>query len=220
MRRYVFSDEAGDFDFSRKPNVSRYFIVCAVSMETCDGGLDLLKLRREMLWRGDPVDGAFHASVEKRSVRDQVFKLMAGMNFKVYAQIMEKSKAQPKTRVTRERFYQYAWYYLFKYGARRIVPKDTTEVMITAASIGTKKGQQLFTDAVEDVLGQTLHLKADKVRTVFCSAESDPCLQIADYCTWAIQRKWERGDSAAYDMIASKIEYEYDLWGHGTTHFY
>jgi hypothetical protein len=27
---------------------------------------------------------------------------------------------------------------------------------------------------------------------------SDPCLQVADYCTWAIQRKWERGDERSH----------------------
>lgn len=28
-RRFIFADEAGEFEFAREPNVSRYFIVCA-----------------------------------------------------------------------------------------------------------------------------------------------------------------------------------------------
>jgi len=45
-------------------------------------------------------------------------------------------------------------------------------------------------------------------------------LQIADYCTWAIQRKWERTDAKSYNIIKDRITYEYDLWGHGTKHYY
>jgi len=50
--------------------------------------------------------------------------------------------------------------------------------------------------------------------------ESDPCLQVADYCVWAIQRKWERDDSRSYDLIKDKIESEFDVWSIGSTHYY
>jgi hypothetical protein len=50
--------------------------------------------------------------------------------------------------------------------------------------------------------------------------ESDPCLQVADYCTWAIQRKWERNDNRSYDLISGKLESEYDVWAIGRTYHY
>lgn len=56
--------------------------------------------------------------------------------------------------------------------------------------------------------------------TDFCPASADPCLQVADYCAWAIQRKWERDDPRSYDLISDRITYEYDLWSHGNTHHY
>jgi len=49
---------------------------------------------------------------------------------------------------------------------------------------------------------------------------ADPCLQIADYCAWAIQRKWERQDLRSYDLIRAKIRSEYDLWAKGTDYYY
>jgi hypothetical protein len=49
---------------------------------------------------------------------------------------------------------------------------------------------------------------------------SDPCLQVADYCTWAIQRKWEREDLRSYALIASKIRSEYDVWQRGQVRYY
>jgi hypothetical protein len=45
-------------------------------------------------------------------------------------------------------------------------------------------------------------------------------LQVADYCAWAIMRKWERGDTRSYDMIKDRVTYEYDVWEKGTDHHY
>ena len=54
----------------------------------------------------------------------------------------------------------------------------------------------------------------------FWPSNSDPCLQIADYCTWAIQRKWEKNDSRSYDLIKDKIVSEYDIFRFGSTYYY
>lgn len=217
MNRFLFADEAGDFDFSRKHNVSRYYIICAVTMDDCEVGHELLRLRRKLAWDGYPLGDYFHASTDKQKVRDAVFDLISQYNFNIYAKILEKSKAQPQTRTTNHRFYHYGWFYLLRYAAPKIFDPNT-ELLITTASVGTKRGQAYFTSAVNDVV-QQIAIK-NEWQTYFCPASSDPCLQVADYCTWAIQRKWERGDTKSYGLIAPKIRYEYDLWGKGTRHYY
>lgn len=131
--------------------------------------------------------------------------------------IMEKLKAQRQVRVTPARFYQYGWFYHFKHAiARHVRRRD--ELLITAASVKTKKAQGVFTNAVNDVVQQ--HIDRSQWRTSFCPCACDPCLQIADYCTWAIRRKWELTDARSYNLIRDRITYEYDLWDHGTCHFY
>src|SRR5271156_2186882 len=113
--------------------------------------------------------------------------------------------------------HKYGWFYHFKFGMRNHIGVHQ-ELMITAASIGTKRSQTEFTDAVNDVVHQTI--KRQQWATSFWPAHADPCLQLADYCTWAIQRKWERGDARSYDLIKSRITYEFELWKKGTTHYY
>ena len=216
-RRYIFADESGDFTFARGYNISKYFIVCTVTMGDCDAAHTLLALRRDMAWRKMPLKDYFHATIDVQPIRDEVFAAIKNHTFKVQATIMEKSKAQPQVKQTASRFYKYGWLYHFRHSiAPYITPDD--EVMITTASIGTKKAQGVFTDAVNDVIQQSL--SRQKWATYFCSSASDPCLQLTDYCTWAIQRKWERGDSRAFDVIKDRITYEYDLWRHGTMHYY
>lgn len=216
---YVFADEAGDFTFERSPKASRYFIACAVAMEDCDVGLELLRIRRELAWSDAPIGDQFHASEDKQVVRDRVFQVIADSKIRVFAQVLEKSKAQPQIRSSKHRFYQHAWYYLFRFTMPRIV-NDSQRLMVTTASIGTKKGQAVFSEAVKDVLGQTVRLPVDRVKMAFWPAVCDPCLQVTDYCTWAIQRKWERNDLRSHALIASKIEYEFDTWSHGIVHHY
>lgn len=71
---------------------------------------------------------------------------------------------------------------------------------------------------LDDVMRQTI--KAARWAVEFRPSYCDPCLQVADYCAWAIQRKWERADTRSYDMIKHMITREYDLWSHGTKLYY
>jgi len=48
--QFIFTDEAGCFTFSREPNVSRYFILCTITMDECSVGTDLFELRRRLAW--------------------------------------------------------------------------------------------------------------------------------------------------------------------------
>ena len=216
-RRFIFADESGDFTFAKGNNISRYFIVCTVTMHSCKIGDDLLALRRDLAWNQAPLGDYFHASTDAQVTRDAVYGLIKQYDFSIQANIMEKSKAQPQVRATHQKFYKYGWLYLFRHGIADTITADD-ELMITTASVKTKKAQGAFTDAVNDVIQQ--HLPRSQWRTSFCPCGCDPCLQVADYCTWAIQRKWERDDARSYKLIQDRISYEYDLWAHGRHHYY
>lgn len=217
-RLHVFADEAGTFDFRLGPNISRYFIVCTAVMPSFEVANDLLALRREIAWANDPLGEYFHATTDKNAVKDRVYEAILKHDFTIQATIMEKRKSAPKIRPTNHRYYQYGWYYHFKYGMPKTLAA-CTELHITAASVSTKAGQVSFTDAVRDVVNQT-EGKKRKTRTSFWPCGTDPCLQVADYCTWAVQRKWEKRDSKYYDLIKDRITYEYDMFQKGSTYYY
>lgn len=216
--KFIFADEAGCFTFEKKQGASKHFVLCTVALDSCDVGTDLIQLRRDLAWRGDVELGDyFHACTDAQVVRDAVFEAIKGHKFTIQATIMEKTKAQPVVRVDRPRFYKIGWYFHFKHGIVKLLTPEN-EALITAASIGTKKERLSFETAVDDVMRQTV--RAKRWATDFWPAQADPCLQVADYCAWAIQRKWEMGDVRSYDLIKDRITYEYDLWRHGTTHYY
>ena len=157
-----------------------------------------------------------HLRDNRQAVRDEVFKAITKRPFSIQATIMEKSKAMPHVRSSKPRFYQYGYFYHFKHGASKQLPKDS-EALVTTASLGTRKERTAFEGAVDDVMFQTN--KAKKWKTDFIPCHADPCLQVADYCAWAVQRKWESDgkDVRSYDLIKDRLTYEYDLWSHGTS---
>ena len=219
-RLHVFADEAGTFDFRSGPNISNYFIVCTVVMPSCDAAAGLLNLRRKLAWEGREVGHFFHASEDRQNIRDEVFQEIIRHQFTIQATIMEKRKARPHIRSTNDLFYKHGWFQHFRWGMTEPL-RESTEVHVTAASVATKKAQVGFEDAVRDVLRQTGGKKT--VKPSFWKSETDPCLQIADYCTWAIQRKWEKKDTRSYEIIEiieERITYEYDVFKKGTDYYY
>lgn len=216
-RKYIFADESGNFDFSSGLGASKYFILTTVTAPDCSLGDGLLRLRRDLAWKGVGLDTDFHATTDLQAVRDEVFKVLQAHDFRIDATILEKAKAKPSIRPTQERFYQMAWFLHMKYVAPRVVSSGDG-LLVIGASVGTKKRRAAFHSAVRDVIQQVSPTTAFQVAS--WDGVSDPCLQAADYCAWALQRKWEGGDDRSYRLIAPKIRSEFDVFKLGTTRYY
>jgi hypothetical protein len=214
---YLFADESGNFDFSRRSGATRYFILTAISLRDCAAvNTQFHELRHQMAWEGHDHPGPFHAAQDPGPVRNRVFGLIEALDLRVDSVIVEKAKAMPHLRATDETFYQHVWFYLMQYVASRL---PCEELLVVTASLGTKKKKRLaFYDTVRQVIRQVS--KSARHKTACWDASSDSCLQVADYCGWAIQRKWEMSDLGAYSRIATKIRSEYDLFARGKRLYY
>ena len=98
------------------------------------------------------------------------------------------------------------------------VSSASDELLVVAASIGNRREQAAYLTEVRDVMNQTS--PTTDVKVAMWPASSDPCLQVADYCSWAIFRKWERSDASLYELIHDKIASEHDLFEEGDTYYY
>ncbi|MCA9876525.1 MAG: DUF3800 domain-containing protein [Thermomicrobiales bacterium] len=210
-RTFLFVDEAGNFDFSSKG--SKYFILTSVALDGCTVGDELLELRRTLVWEGMELADAFHTTTDMQTVRDRVFALLHERRFRIDTTIFEKRKTRP-SRQSEQGMYELAWYLHMQYVAPRIANADD-ELMVVGASISTNRRRATFASAVAKVVAQTV--RAATVRTAHRPASTDPCLQVADYCCWAIQRKWERDDPRSYVLIQDTIRSEFEPFGIGRT---
>jgi hypothetical protein len=219
---YVFGDESGQLDFN--PRTSRYFILTTIVVRDCRIFDQLLTLRRELAWEGLPCHPEFHATDELQPIRERVFQALQQLDFRVDATIFEKRKARPDLYTTADKFYRHAWFYHFKFLARGVVRDRKSRLLVVPATLGDrKKKQELFSEAVRDVVRQTAHVR--EWRCAFWRARTDPCLWAVDYCSWAIQRKWEHTwngapDDRSYRLIEEKIGSEFDIFRRGTATYY
>lgn len=206
-RVYVFADEAGNFDFSRHGGASKYFILGTMTLGDPAVGVRLLDLRRDLAWRGHGLEGSFHAAKDRYEVKDAVFGLLEETAFRFDVVALEKSTAHPQLRSDWESFYTAAWSLHFRSVAPHILgPGD--DLMVTAASIGTRRRRSVLRRAIDEVVRQATWGEGVKHQVAFWPADSDPCLQAVDYVTWAVQRKWELGDTRWYDRVSPKIQIE------------
>jgi hypothetical protein len=227
MRQFMFSDEAGNFDFRdhlRFPGASRYFAVGTITIDGEDEMLsltaELAQLRFTLLHNGHRLGDYFHASEDSEAVRHAVLGVLATHDFRVDVTILEKSKAMPHTRATNARFYQYAWYYHFRYVADRGLFVPGNELTVVSAALGnTRKNRAAMRKAVEDVVAQCCHWNVSRTFG-FWPAATDPCLQAADYALWAVMREFEKDDDRWLAYIQPKVKSTYDLWRIGKTHYY
>jgi hypothetical protein len=216
--KFVFADEAGCFTFKRGvKGASKYFLLCTLTTDDCSLANELLDIRRELCLAGERDRTKLHATSDTQATRDRVFAALAKHSFRVDATILEKSKAQPQTRTTDAVFYQYAWYYHFKHVGPLILD-GANKLLITAAALGHNKTKAAFKNAVNNTVQQIA--VRDKWEVSFIESSIDPLLWAADYCAWAIQRKWELNDARSHKLIANAIKTEFDLWAVGTTHYY
>ncbi|HEY2052385.1 MAG TPA: DUF3800 domain-containing protein [Solirubrobacterales bacterium] len=213
--RYVFADEAGNFDFSKKAGASRYFILTTVTMEDCRAGDALALLRRELTWSGVNLPRPFHATDDTHQVRSAVFDLLKRSPIRIDATVLEKRKAEPHLQ-DELKLYKMGWFLHFKYVAPQIATSQD-RLLVVAASLGTKKTRRFFNEAVDDVVRQ---VSPARHRVAFWAADSDPCIQVADYCCWAVQRAWERQDRRYLDILGSKVRTNKDIWATGSTLYY
>jgi hypothetical protein len=220
-RLHVFGDEAGDLVFKTPGNgVSRYFMIGTITLEDCSVGEKFLALRRELAWEGTLLD-QLHATSDRQHVRDRAFGLIAATDLRFDATILDKRKAQDDLRRDPFYFYKLAWYLHFKYVASKIAsPND--ELLVVASSLQIKRKRKSTKAGVHEAITEVVNQVSPTVtcHCAFSPAATDPCLQVADYLTWAIQRKYESGDTRSYDLVQHLVESEFEPFKRGTRLYY
>jgi hypothetical protein len=209
--RYVFADEAGNFDFSGARGASRYFILTSITVADCSVGDQLLALRRNLGWRGLLLDRPPHAVYDPPHTRSEILAVIAAQpadRLRIDATILDKAHTPPHLR-SDTALYSEAWRLHFQYLARKVLHRRH-RLFVASASLGTKKKRRIFHQNLTDVIRK--HSPTSTHVVAFWPAESDPCIQIADYANWAVQRRWEQGDPSAHRQIAHLIRSEYDAW--------
>jgi hypothetical protein len=213
---YIFLDESGNFDFSKSG--TRFFLLGAITKERPFGAYkDLTELKYDLTELGIELE-YFHASENAQPVRNRVFEIIRSnlANVRINALVVEKQRTEAALQ-REEEFYPRMLGQLLK----RILDAEDLgqfkEVLVYTDSIPVQRKRSTIEKAIRSTIADMLPSTA-RYRILHHSSKSNLDLQIADYCTWAIYRKWALGDLRSYEHIRSAIRSEIDIFRAGTTH--
>jgi len=216
---HVSLDESGDFTFSARG--SKYFVFAVAwtyDPEPLAKALNGLRFSLNKLGHGLE---AFHATEDKQANRDAVVRhLAADANWKFAAAVIEKSKVNPSIR-DELRFYPKFASTVLKFVLRGCVEVGTSRVIVYTDRLPVQKKKR----AVEKAIKTTCREECGSSMPfeVYHHHRASNCwIQVVDYCSWAVFKKWERGDSRTYDQIRSRIQApELPVFAAGDqTHYY
>lgn len=227
---FLFLDESGNLDFSRKG--TRYWSLTAFcTFHPSQGKEGFLDLLYSLADEGKGVPH-FHATEDRQAVRDEVFNLIRGLEdgHEVHSVIAEKRKAGrslyrstvlrrgKRVEISDEsRFYEVVCKALLTYVFRCPRFAHAKHVVIVLSSIFTKERHQNIKSALIRGLTQRTTIP---FQIYFQENRCDLNCQIADYCGWAIARKWELRDERSYNLIRGRIRNEFDIFERGLSTYY
>ena len=219
---FLFLDESGNLDFSS--NGTRYWSLTSFcTFHPSEGKQELLDLLYTLADNGSGQE-YFHATEDRQAVRDEVFRLIGGLarDYEIHSVLAEKRKASPslyrkqarrKGQVVLEKdytgIYGVVCKALLRYVFRCPRFEKAEKVVVVLSSIFDKKKHESIEKALVTELSG--HAKIP-FHIYFRQNKSDLNCQLADYCGWAIYRKWESQDERSYGLIASHVRNEFDVF--------
>lgn len=215
---YVFLDEAGNLDFT--PTGTRYFILGSVTAERpFHPSGELTELKYDLAEQGTALE-YFHASDNAQAVRDKVFAVIQKHlgRIKVDSTIVEKRKTGPALQEL-EKFYPKMLGYHLRYVLGQYQLADYEGALIFTDRLPMQRKRSAIEKAVKVTLADMLPAGVN-YQVLHHDSKSNFNLQVADYCTWAIYRKWDRKDVRSHALIAHAVRSEFDIFQSGTRFYY
>ncbi len=213
---YIFVDESGNRDFTQKG--SKYFMFnFLMKKRPFNLHNTIANYRYTLLEKNlDPFKGNdrrlnieyFHASKDNRHIRENMLNLITTFDkesVQIYSYILEKPKVDPTKREEIDKFYidnlTFAITQLLK-----LLAIDKNFIVITDR-LPLEKNEKLQAKALKQGIAKYIEENNLELRyDIFhhCSASSTN-LQIVDYISWAIFRKYEHNDDKAFQKIKKYI---------------
>ena len=217
---HIFIDESGNFDFSLRG--TKYFHLTAVSTLGCPELLtDVYDLKHRIALTGLGLE-EFHAAEDRQLVRDQMYEVLgrhaAHRCYAVDALIIQKNRVRPDLRGD-ALFYSRMLRVLLRWVVRHRIPENAEKILMWTARIGTNRQRHSFEKAVRTSLARDLPVRIPYHVFIHSSA-SHPMLQVADYCCWAVAKKWKDGELRPYAKVQSAIMSELEIFRRGGKEYY
>lgn len=205
---YIFVDEAGNLsDYS--DSGSKFFVLSAVIADDHSPCNQLTDLRHDLEKESFSLPKGFHAKSDPRPRRERVFNRLNDMEIAIHVVAIKKDHVLHNLRKPESWVYGYAVKLLVTYICELDIHPSHRKRLVLPIYASGKLRQS--TSAV--CRRSVEEYSQNQFEIAIWETATHPGLQIADYCSWAVQRKLERGDDSAINKIRKQIKSAFSPWG-------
>lgn len=199
---YVFLDESGDLGF--KITSSKWFLfTMAVSQDQKCLDRVVRKYRQHLRKKYKRI-GELHANRADYIMRRQLLKLLAEVkDLKVLCVILNKHKVYSDLQNQKNYLYNYAANILMDrlHNKNLLTDKEPIELLVDRKDTNKNLRRNFI-----DYLTQGMKVRREGGFKIELKASHESkAIQAVDFISWAIFRKYEKGDFEFYEIIKSKI---------------
>lgn len=204
-------DESGDlgFDFSR-PGTTRYFLVTFLFCQNKRPIERCVKKVHAGLRKKFRRIGVLHAYREEPATRSRLLGLLVRQDCRIMTVLLNKRKVYTRLQDEKAVLYNYVTNILLdRIFSKRLLP-DSDRYEIVASRKETNRFLNANFTSYLSAQAERAHRVA--VSITIRTPEQERALQAVDFVSWAVFRKYERGDSTYYDIIRERVVEEHPLF--------
>lgn len=199
---YIFLDESGDLGF--KPKSSDWFLFTLLltndhrKIEKC------VKSVHKSLSKKYKKVRELHAYHSQSETKKLLLEKLSNIDdLKILCVILNKKKVYVDLQNQKNYLYNYtANILLDRLHKKKIINTDE----IIELFIDQKDTRKFIKDNFEKYLKDNLTKRAsNKIKIKICPSHTEKCLQAVDFISWAIFRKYEKGEYEYYEIIKERI---------------
>ncbi len=195
-------DESGDMGFSNKS--SKWFLFTLAIVDDARVLEKVIKKVWKTLRKKHKNISELHAFQEQDVTRIRILRLLSEIDdLKIVAIILNKTKVHINLQEQKNYLYNYtANLVLDRLINKKVLNKDN-KIFLVVDRKDTKKN--LRNNFISYITNSMKIRKHDKFEMTLVASHDNKCLQAVDFISWAIFRKYERGDFEYYEIVRNRI---------------
>jgi len=207
---YILLDESGDLGFRLNKGSSKFFVVTVVFTKSKRSLEKVVRRVHRGLRKKFKKVGDLHAYRETPITKTRVLKEVNKKDCSILVIILNKRKVYTKFNDEKGVLYNYvANILLDRLFRKKPIPPQEPIVLIASRRETNKFLNQNFKNYLQRKIIDSYKLK---LQIEISNPLKEKSLQVVDFISWAIFRKYETGDDTYYNLISAKIIEESPLF--------
>lgn len=208
---FIFIDESGDLGFNfNKSRTTKHFLITFLFAENKRPIEKCVKKVHSGLKKKYKKIGVLHAYIEEPVTRKRLLSFLAEKECKIMTILLNKERVYTKLQDDKPTLYNYVTNILLdRIFSKKLLPHCKTIEIVASRKETSRFLNYNFKSYLKSQIATRHNID---VSISIKTPSHEKSLQVVDFVSWAIFRKYEYGDDTYYNIIRNKIVEEDPLF--------